>query len=202
MEYFKYSNKEVNHLKSKCEKLAQVIDRIGYLEREIIPDPFVALISSVASQQISGRAAESIWRKFIGLIGEVTPENILSKRSEEIRGCGFSSRKTEYIIGIADAAKRGVIDFDKLSRLDDEQVKEMLVKLKGVGEWTADMILLFSLKRPNILSYGDSAIIKGLSKLHEREKISKEDFEYYKELYSPYCSVASLYIWELQNTPK
>lgn len=197
MEYLKYSNKEINHLKSKCEKLAQVIDRVGYLEREIIPDPFVALVSSVASQQISGRAAESIWRRFIGLIGEVTPDNILSKSSEEIRGCGFSSRKTEYIMGIADAAKRGVIDFGILSRLDDEQVKEMLVKLKGVGEWTAEMILLFSLKRPNILSYGDSAIVKGLSKLHGREKITKEDFAYYKELYSPYCSVASLYIWEL-----
>ncbi len=197
MEYFKYSNKEINHLKSKCDKLAQVIDRLGYLEREIIPDPFVALVSSVASQQISGRAAESIWRKFVGLIGKVTPGNILSKRYEEIRGCGFSSRKTEYIIGIADAAKRGVIDFGNLSSFDDEQVKEMLVKIKGVGEWTAEMILLFSLRRPNILSYGDSAIVKGLSKLHGREKITKEDFEYYKELYSPYCSVASLYIWEL-----
>jgi 3-methyladenine DNA glycosylase/8-oxoguanine DNA glycosylase len=197
MEYLKYSNREINHLKSKCEKLAQVIDRLGYLERETIPDPFVALVSSVASQQISGRAAESIWKRFLGLVGEVTPENILSKRSDEIRGCGFSSRKTEYIIGIADAAKRGVIDFRKLSLLDDEMVKDELVKLKGVGEWTAEMILIFSLNRLNVLSYGDYAIQKGLCKLHGKEKITKEDFEYYKELYSPYCSVASLYIWEL-----
>lgn len=197
MEYLKYSDKEIDYLRSKCDNLAQVIDRMGYLEREVISDPFVALVSSVASQQISGKAAESIWKKFTALIGEVTPENILSKRYEEVRGCGFSSRKTEYIIGIADSAIKGLIDFGKLSRLEDEQVKEVLVKLKGVGEWTAEMILIFSLKRPNILSYGDSAIIKGLCKLHGKEKISKEDFEYYKELYSPYCSVASLYIWEL-----
>jgi len=197
MEYLQYGNKELSYLKSRCPRLSDLIDRFGYLKREVIPDPFKALVASVASQQISGRAAETIWKRFVLLCGDVTPTNILALNPEDIRACGLSARKTEYITGIAKLSFSGEVDFVNLSKLSDKEVVDELVKLRGVGEWTAEMILIFSLQRPNVLSYGDFAIKKGLAKLHGKETVTKEEFEYFRELYSPYCSIASLYIWEV-----
>ncbi|PKO95328.1 MAG: DNA-3-methyladenine glycosylase 2 family protein [Bacteroidetes bacterium HGW-Bacteroidetes-7] len=197
MKYIQYGDKELSYLKSRCPRLSELIEQLGFLKREVIPDPFVAIVASVASQQISGRAAETIWKRFTSVVGEVNPSNILNLDSDVIRACGLSARKTEYITGIAKRANSGEVDFSKLSYLTDKEVVEELVKLKGVGEWTAEMILIFSLQRPNILSYGDFAIKKGLAKLHGKDAITKEEFDFYKELYSPYCSIASLYIWEV-----
>lgn len=197
MEYLQYGGKELSYLKSRCPRLSELIEKLGFLKREVIPDPFVAIVASISSQQISGRAAETIWKRFTSVIGEVNPLNILSFDPDVIRACGLSARKTEYITGIAKRANSGEVDFSKLSYLTDKEVVEELVKLKGVGEWTAEMILIFSLQRPNVLSYGDFAIKKGLAKLHGKDTITKEEFDFYKELYSPYCSIASLYIWEV-----
>ena len=197
MEHLHYGNTELEYLSNRCRRMAELIERVGYLKREVIPDPFTALIASIASQQISGRAAETIWRRFCELAGEITPENILKLSQDEMRACGLSARKCEYITGVAKAAVSGAVDFKNLCNIGDREVIDTLVKLKGVGEWTAEMILIFSLKRPNVLSYGDFAIKKGLAKMHGLENISKEEFEHFRELYSPYCSVASLYIWEV-----
>ena len=197
MKYIQYGDKELSYLKSRCPKLSELIEQLGFVKREVIPDPFVAIVASVASQQISGRAAETIWKRFTSVVGEVSPSNILNLDSDVIRACGLSQRKTEYITEIAKRANSGEVDFSKLAYLTDKEVVEELVKLRGVGEWTAEMILIFSLQRPNVLSFGDFAIKRGLARLHGKDTITKEDFDFYKELYSPYCSIASLYIWEV-----
>ena len=198
--FFKYGESEINYLKNACPKLGEIINRMGFLERNIVPDLFISLISSVVSQQISGKAAETIWRKFITLIGEVLPENIVKANPLEIQKCGMSHRKVEYIVGIAVAAVDGTIDFKALSKMNDKDVIDKLSSLRGVGVWTAEMLLIFSLQRPDVLSWGDLAIKKGLIKLYGLDSVSKKEFEEYRKLYSPYNTVASLYLWEESRT--
>ena len=198
--FFKYGESEINYLNNACPKLGEIINRMGFLERNIVPDLFISLISSVVSQQISGKAAETIWRKFITLIGEVLPENIVKANPLEIQKCGMSHRKVEYIVGIAVAAVDGTIDFKALSKMNDKDVIDKLSSLRGVGVWTAEMLLIFSLQRPDVLSWGDLAIKKGLIKLYGLDSVSKKEFEEYRKLYSPYNTVASLYLWEESRT--
>ncbi len=197
MIYLEYGEKELDFLKRRSPELGVVIDRVGYLKREVIPNLFEALVMSIVSQQISGRAVETILARFVRLTGAITPENILSTESEDIRACGISGRKESYIRGAAHAAVSGEIDFDSLKNYDDEKVIQILTTLKGVGVWTAEMLLIFSLKRADILSWGDFAIKRSLMKLYNLESLSKDQFEEFRKLFSPYNSIASLYLWEL-----
>ena len=112
----------------------------------------------------------------------------------------MSHRKVEYIVGIAVAAVDGTIDFKALSKMNDKDVIDKLSSLRGVGVWTAEMLLIFSLQRPDVLSWGDLAIKKGLIKLYGLDSVSKKEFEEYRKLYSPYNTVASLYLWEESKT--
>lgn len=197
MNYYKYTNREVEYLKNKDPILGAEIDKIGMIQREIEPDIFSALISSIISQQISTKAADTVKKKLIELIGPITNENIDKAELESIQKCGMSLRKAGYIKEIAHASIKGIIDFANLKRLTDEEVIEQLTKLKGVGEWTAEMLLIHSLQRPNILSYKDLGIRRGIMKLHELEGLTEKEFELFKDRYSPYCTVASLYLWKI-----
>jgi 3-methyladenine DNA glycosylase/8-oxoguanine DNA glycosylase len=197
MNKFRYGKKEIEYLSGKSPQLAEIIERAGFLEREVITDIFEALVSSILSQQISGRAAQTILGRFINLIGEITPKKILMADPLKIRECGVSGRKVEYIRGAALAATDGTIDFNSLSNLQDEKVVEILTSLKGVGVWTAEMLLIFSLERADVLSWGDFAIKRSIMKLYNLDSLSKEQFETYRKLFSPYNSVASLYLWEV-----
>ncbi len=199
MKYFKYGDKEIEYLKEKDLALGKAIDRIGMVQREVNTDIFSSLISSIISQQISTVAATTVKMRLIELIGEITPENIDKADIESIQKCGMSMRKADYIKGAAMAAISNTIDFSKLHNLSDEEVTKELVSLKGVGEWTAEMLLIHSLERPNVLSYKDLAIRRGIMKLHQLEEISKKEFQIYKELYSPYGTVASIYLWEISS---
>ena len=197
MNYFKYGEKEIDYLREVDKKLAIEIDKIGMIQREVNTDLFSALISSVISQQISTKAAITVTSRLIELVGEFTPENIEKIELESIQQCGMSLRKAGYIKGIAHVAVTKEIDFNKLHKLPDREVIKELTKLKGIGEWTAEMILLHSLERPDILSYKDLGIRRGIMRLYELEELSKEEFEIYRERYSPYGTVASLYLWEI-----
>lgn len=197
MEIFKYGDKEIEYLKKKDKKLGAAIEKIGIIERKITPDPFEALVSSIVSQQISSKAAETVWNRFTNVIGIVTPENIENVSLEEIQGCGMSLRKVGYIKGIAEAAISGEVNFGELNDLADEEIVKKLSALKGVGVWTAEMLLIFSLCRPDVVSYGDLAIRRGMMNLYGHKELSKERFERYRKRYSPYGSVASLYLWAL-----
>lgn len=197
MEIFEYGEREIEYLKRKDKKLGAVIERIGMLEREITPDPFTALVSSVVGQQISNKAAETVWGRFCSLIGTITPENVAKANLSDIQGCGMTLKKAGYIIGIANAALSGDVDFKGLYAMTDEEIIDKLSSLNGVGIWTAEMLLIFSLCRPDIVSYRDLAIRRGMMNLYGLKDLSKEQFERYRKRYSPYGSVASLYLWSL-----
>ncbi|KAB3530767.1 DNA-3-methyladenine glycosylase 2 family protein [Alkaliphilus pronyensis] len=195
--YFQYGQKEIEYLKKKDKKLSAAIDRIGMIKRVVMPNPFEALIFSIIGQQISNKAAETVWNRFCILVGSVTPENILKIKKEAIQECGMTTRKAGYILGIAETAMGGAIEFHKLHLLPDKDIIKILSCLNGVGIWTAEMLLIHSLNRLDIVSYGDLAIRRGMMKLYDLKDLSKEQFEIYRTRYSPYGSVASLYLWEL-----
>ena len=197
MQFFTYGYKEIEHLKCRDKKLGAAIDRIGIIQREITPDPFTALISSIVSQQISKKAAETVWNRLALFVGRITPENIVMVSQDEIQTCGMSARKASYIQGIAKAAISGVVNFDTLHLLSDNEIIKKLSSLNGVGIWTAEMLLIFSLCRSDVVSYGDLAIRRGMMNLYDLKELRKEEFDLYVKRYSPYGSVASLYLWEL-----
>lgn len=197
MQIFEYGSNEITHLKRQDKKLAAAIDSIGMIQREITPDPFTALVSSIVSQQISKKAAETVWNRLSVLVGRITPENIVRVSLTDIQSCGMSIRKAGYVQEFANAAISGVVNLDKLHTLSDEEIIKKLSSLHGVGVWTAEMLLIFSLCRPDVVSYGDLAIRRGMMNLYGLKVLTKEKFDRYRKRYSPYGSVASLYIWEL-----
>ncbi|HYF81942.1 MAG TPA: DNA-3-methyladenine glycosylase [Clostridia bacterium] len=197
MQIFEYGQKEIDYLKSKDKKLGAAIDRIGIINRRITPDPFTALVSSVVGQQISSKAADTVWNRLNSLLGSITPESITQAELSGIQGCGMSVRKAEYIKGVAEAAISGEVDFHTLHSLTDEEIIKKLSSLHGVGVWTAEMLLIFSLCRPDVVSYKDLAICRGMMNLYGLKELPKDKFERYRKRYSPYGSVASLYLWAL-----
>ena len=199
MQYFKYGKKEIDYLKQRDYKLGKEIDRIGFVKREVNPDIFDSLISSIISQQVSTKAALTVNNRLQDLVGKITPENITNADKEEIQQCGMTIRKAEYIKNIANAAVTNSIDLENLYKLSDEEIIKELVKLKGIGEWTVEMLLIHSFERSDILSYKDLGIHRELKRLHSLEDISKKEFEVYKKNYSPYNTVASIYLWKISE---
>jgi len=200
MPIFPYGQGEIDYLKSRDKKLGAVIDKIGRIEREITPDVFSALVKSIISQQISAKAAQTVFEKMRGLMnGVLTPEGIMQAGTGAVKECGLSNRKAGYIMGIAEAALSGSVDFGTLHALTDEEIISKLTVLKGVGVWTAEMLLIFSLCRPNVVSYGDLAIRRGMMNLYGLRELTKDKFDKYRKRYSPYGSVASLYLWALSG---
>ena len=196
--YFEYGERELDHLRKRDKKLGAAIDRIGIIKRKVNPDLFSALVESVVSQQISGKAAATVCRKLNSLCG-MDSFRINALTVEEIRVCGMSMRKASYIKNIAEAAENKAIDFCTLPSKSDQKIIEALTAIKGVGLWTAEMLLIFSLMRPNVVSYGDLAIRRGMMQLYGLKELPKERFEKYTNRYTPYGSVASLYLWELST---
>lgn len=198
MHFFEYGQTEIEHLKRRDKKLGAAIDKIGIIRRKVTPDVFTALVQSVLSQQISAKAAQTVFNRMQALLNnEITPQSIANAGPAAIKGCGMSERKAGYIIGIAEAALSGAVDFNALHALDDAEIIKKLTALNGVGVWTVEMLLIFSLCRPNVVSYSDLAIRRGMMNLYGLRELPKEQFEKYRKRYCPYGSVASLYLWAL-----
>ncbi|MDR2016443.1 MAG: DNA-3-methyladenine glycosylase 2 family protein [Burkholderiales bacterium] len=195
--YFKYGEKETAYLKSKDAALSKAIDEIGYVRREIIPDMFMALIYSIIGQQISTKAHKTVWARFQTMFEPVTPEHISSIPAEELQTCGTSIKKALYIKEITSQILDGSLDLAQLQTMSDDDVCKRLSQIKGVGTWTAEMLMIFSMQRMDIMSWSDMAIIRGLRMLHRHRKITPELFAKYKKRYSPYATVASLYLWKI-----
>lgn len=194
---FKYGERERDYLKSRDKKLAKLIDEVGYPEYEVIPDFFAALVFNIMGQQISVKAAETVWRRALDKFGAISPENILTAPIEELQSVGISMRKASYIRDAAESVISGALDIAALKAMPDEQLCKELTKLRGVGKWTAEMLMMFSLERPDVLSRDDLGIRRGLCRLHGLEALGDADFEHYRRLYSPHCTVASFYLWSL-----
>lgn len=197
--YFKYGEKEISYLKNKDEKLAEVIEKVGLIERETDPEIFSALVHHIVGQQISTKAQATIWERMKNSLGAVTPETILNVSIEEIRSFGISIRKVEYIKDFDEKVHTGEFDIEAAEKMEDDELIKYLTALKGVGVWTAEMILLFCLQRPNVFSFDDLAIQRGLRMVYHHRKIDRKLFEKYRRRFSPYCSVASLYLWAVSN---
>jgi len=202
MEIFNYGQKELDYLKRKDKRLGEIIERIGLIERQVTPDLFEALVECIVSQQISNKAAETVSRRLKELLIEFTPENVAKTNHFDIQRCGMSLKKASYIKIAADAVLSGTVNLDHFPQMKDEEIIEQLISLPGIGIWTAEMLMIFSLQRLNILSYDDLIIRRGIMKLYEHTELTKELFEKYKKRYSPYGSIASLYLWELAQKPE
>ncbi len=195
--YFEYEQEHIEYLKKKDKKLASAIEQIGEVKREVRPDVFAALIHSIVGQQISLAAQHTVWKRVCDKLGHVNAQNILALSDDELQSLGLSFRKVSYMKNVAQKVHDKEFDIEALNSMSNEEVIKALSSLNGIGVWTAEMILLFAMQRPDILSFGDYAIQKGLRMLYRHKKIDKEKFAKIHKRYSPYASLASLYLWEI-----
>ncbi len=193
--HFVYGERELDHLRKRDKRLARVIDRVGPVRREVDPDLFSAVVHHIVGQQISTKALATVWGRFRGSLGTVNAVTVLGAGEEGLRALGLSGRKASYILDFAERVDEGSFDLDAVRAMDDADAVAALSSLKGVGVWTAEMILLFCLQRPDVFSYGDLAIHRGLRMVYRHREVGPERFERYRRRFSPYGSVASLYLW-------
>ena len=177
--------------------MGAVIKRHGILDYELAADYLYALLSNVIGQQLSGKAASTIRNRFMGLIdGELTPEKVLQIDDEKLRGAGLSRNKAAYIKNIAQAVTEGRLTLDKLNDMTDTAIIGQLVAIKGIGEWTAEMFLIFSLGRMDVFSKGDGGLARAINNLYGNgAELSVKERITTAEVWKPFRSLASLYLW-------
>ena len=195
--YFKISDGAITYLSKKDKKLGAAIKRIGVIKRPTEPLLSRGVIDSIISQQISTRAALTVKERFYTLLHPFTIHTILNTDPLLIQKCGLSHRKVSYILAFVNSVNNKEIDLESLHALPNDEVIKVLTSIKGIGRWTAEMLLIFSLERQDIISDLDLGIIRGLKRLYGHQEISKALFTKYKNRYGRYASVASLYLWEL-----
>lgn len=195
--YFEYGDKEIRFLKSRDPLLGEAIDRIGRIYREVDDDLFSSVIRHIIGQQISTKAQATIWQRLNDKVGVIDLDGIHPLDLEEIQGLGMTFRKAQYIKDFAQKVKNKEFDLDGLVELSDSEVIKRLTALNGIGIWTAEMIMIFCLQRSDVVSYGDLGIRRGMGMLYRQETIDKKRFLQYRKRYSPYGSVASLYLWAI-----
>lgn len=193
--YFAYGEKEMEHLKSHDARLGAAIDRIGPISRPVNGDLFAAVVRNIVAQQISGVAAQMVLKRLKAASCGITAANLAAMSESDIQKCGTSMKKAQYIRDFACKVACGEFDISAMSAMEDEDVIAALSSLRGIGRWTAEMLLLFTLQRPNVLSYLDLGIHRGMRMVYRHRKITKEMFERYRRRFSPYGSIASLYFW-------
>jgi DNA-3-methyladenine glycosylase II len=217
--------KAVNHLRKSDPVLRAIIERIGPCRMRFGPPEFQSLAESIVYQQLNGKAAATIFERFAALAGEpITPEGILKLSDEQMRGAGLSKQKSSYLKDLAEKTASGLLDFSRLSALPDAEVIEHLTQVKGIGVWTAQMFLMFTLKRENVLPTGDfgvrmamyrhyldvqrakvhaTAQKSGTSMKRRKRKIklpTPAQMEKIAKCWEPYRSVACWYLWQSIDT--
>ena len=193
--YFSYGEAELNYLRKKDKRLCAVIDRIGHIDRTVDTDLFSSVVHHIVGQQISTKAQATVWGRMQDALGEVNAETILAAGVPKLQSLGMTFRKADYIRDFAGKVHSGEFDLDAVCHMSDEDAIRALSSLRGVGVWTAEMILLFCMQRPDVFSYDDLAIQRGLRMVYHHRRIDRKLFEKYRRRFSPYGSVASLYLW-------
>ena len=193
--YFAYGEAELSRLRQKDKRLCEVIDRIGHIDRAVDADLFSSVIHHIIGQQISTKAQATIWQRISENLGVLNADSIIAAGVEKLQSFGMTFRKAEYITDFAVKIKNGTFDLEGIWHKSDEEAIAALRSLKGIGVWTAEMILLFCMQRQNIFSFDDLAIQRGLRMVYHHRNIDRKLFEKYRRRFSPYCSVASLYLW-------
>ena len=197
--YFEYGETEISYLRQKDAKLCEVIDRIGHIERTVDTDLFSSVVHHIIGQQISTKAQATVWQRMQDALCGVNAATILAAGIPKLQSLGMTFRKAEYITDFAEKVNTGAFDLDAVRHMSDEDAIAELSALKGIGVWTAEMILLFCMQRPNVFSYDDLAIRRGLRMVYRHRNIDRKLFEKYRRRFSPYCSVASLYLWAVSG---
>ena len=197
--YFPYGDEEVAYLKARDKKLAPVIDQIGHVCRAMDGDLFGSVMHHIIGQQISMKAQATIWQRMQDTLGSVSAETILAAGVPALQALGMTFRKAEYLTDLAGRIVDGSFDLEAVRSMDDAEAIRALSSLRGIGVWTAEMILLFCLQRPDIFSYDDLAIRRGLRMVYRHRRIDRALFERYRRRFHPYGSVASLYLWAVSG---
>lgn len=197
--YFAYGTKETDYLSRKDKRLAAAIAQIGPIEREVDTDLFAAVVHHIIGQQISMKAQATIWQRMQDALGTVDAEHLLAVGVPQLQQLGMTFRKAEYITDFSQKIHDGTFDLQAVWQMPDDEAIRALSSLKGIGVWTAEMILLFCMQRPDVFSYDDLAIQRGLRMLYHHRKIDRKLFEKYRRRFSPYGSVASLYLWAISG---
>jgi DNA-3-methyladenine glycosylase II len=189
--------KAINHLKKSDPILRAIVEHIGPCRMEFGEPVFHSLAEAIVYQQLNGKAAVTIFKRFAALAGApVTAEGIAKLTAEEMRSVGLSKQKSSYLRDMAERAIRGELDFARLPEMTDEQVIEHLTQVKGVGVWTAHMFLMFTLKRQDILPTGDFGIRMAIKKhYHKRKLPTPVQMEKIARPWEPYRSIACWYLW-------
>jgi len=190
--------KAINHLKKSDPVLAAIIEQVGPYRMEFGEPTFHSLAEAILYQQLNGKAAVSIFKRFTDLAGDpLTPAGILQLTDAQMRGVGLSKQKTAYLRDLSEKTKAGLLEFERLPELSEEEVIQHLTQVKGVGVWTAHMFLMFSLRRPDILPIGDYGIQAAIKKHYKKRKWPKPAvMEKIARPWAPYRSIACWYLWK------
>jgi len=189
--------KAVNHLKKSDPVLRAIIERVGPCRMEFGEPTFHSVAESIIYQQLNGKAAVTIFKRFTDAAGlPVTPDGILKLSDAQLRAVGLSKQKSSYVRDLAEKTKAGLLDFSRLHEQTDDEVIQHLTQVKGVGVWTAHMFLMFTLRRENILPTGDYGVQAAMKKHYRKRKLPKpKDMEKIARVWSPYRSIACWYLW-------
>jgi len=186
----------LQHLKKSDPILAQIIKRVGAYAIEYREPTFETLVRSIVYQQLSGKVAKVIFGRLKEATGDLTPEAILKLRPERMRRLGLSGQKTLYIRELARHTKKGNVIFEHLPRTEDAIVIEHLTQVKGIGVWTAQMFLMFALRREDVLPVADLGIRTAMKRAYELEDLPKPvEMEKIAAAWKPYTSIACWYLW-------
>lgn len=195
-----YWDDACKHLTRRDRVMKKLIPQFGEARLQSRGDAFTTLARSIVGQQISVKAAQSVWERFAVAVGgpshRLAPSAVLALPAEDLRGAGLSARKTEYLIDLAQHFESGQVHVRQWQQMDDEAIIEELVAIRGIGRWTAEMFLIFHLMRPNVLPLDDLGLLKGIS-LHyfSGEPVSRAEARELGEGWAPFRSVATWYLW-------
>ena len=184
------------HLMKKDRVMKRLIPQFGDLCLQTRGDAFITLARSIVGQQISVKAAQTVWDRFAVLPKKITAVNVLKLKVDDMRAAGLSARKVEYLVDLALHFDNGAVHVKAWETMGDEAIIEELVAIRGIGRWTAEMFLIFHLMRPNVLPLDDVGLINGISKSYfSGDAVSRSDAREVAAAWAPYCSVATWYIW-------
>ena len=184
------------HLMKKDRVMKRLIPKFGDACLQTRGDAFVTLARSVVGQQISVKAAQTVWNRFALLPKKMTAANVLKLKVDDMRAAGLSVRKVEYLVDLALHFDAGAVHIKAWEAMDDEDIISELIAIRGIGRWTAEMFLIFHLMRPNVLPLDDVGLLNGISKSYfSGDVVSRSDAREVAAAWTPYCSVATWYIW-------
>lgn len=184
------------HLVKKDRVMKRLIPQFGDARLETRGDAFVTLARSIIGQQISVKAAQTVWDRFAQLPKRMTAANVLKLKVDDMRAAGLSARKVEYLVDLALHFDNGALHVKSWDTMSDDEIVAELVAIRGIGRWTAEMFLIFHLMRPNVLPLDDVGLINGISTNYfSGDMVSRSDAREVAAAWAPYCTVATWYIW-------